>query len=185
MESSLPQLAIHWISNPAIRAGLGDRHLLLALKGRTDKKDQRITFRTVDGQVKPWKAVSSGNAGLSEIVEKDIHETIRSYGMHLKPAWANGLYMVCEGVNVGKTVHRLGESFEVNSQASVAPFWVVQEVHVQGKGRKYVEEIKDLVFSVSRTALALIYEQEGDRATGNAQMTSRREEYARKNMNYR
>lgn len=184
MASSLSQPAIHWISNPAIRAGLGDRHLLLALKGRTDRKDQRTTFRTVDGQVKPWKAVSSGNAGFSEIAEEDIHETIKSYGMPLKPARANGLYMVCEGVNVGKTVRRLGESFEVNLQASVAPFWVVQEVHVQGKGRKYMEEIKDLVFSVKGNALVLIYEQEGDRAIGNAQMASRREDYARKYMKY-
>lgn len=185
---SQPQPATHavtyWILNPAIRSGLGDRHLLLALKSRTDKKDQRTTFRTVDGQVKPWRAVSSGNAGLSEIAKEDIHENIKSYGMPSKPGRANGLYMICEGVHVGKTVRRLGESFELNSRASVAPLWVVQEVRVQGKGKKYVEEIQDCVLSVSGNALALIYEQEGDRAIGNAQMTTRRELYAKTHMNY-
>lgn len=105
-------------------------------------------FRTVDGQVKAWKAVRSEDAGLSEIVEEDIHDNIKSYGMPSKPGRANGLYMICEGVHAGKTVHRLGESFELNSRASV-PLWVVQEVRVQGKGRKYVEQIQDLILRVS------------------------------------
>lgn len=184
--SPLPvaRTSTHWIFNPAIRSGLGDRHLLLALKNRADKKDQRTTFRTVDGQVKLWRAVSSGKSGLAEIAEEDIHENIKSYGMPLKAGRANGLYMVCEGVHVGKIVRRLGESFDLNSQASTAPLWVVQEVRVQGKGKKYVEQIEDLVFSVSGKVLALIYEQEADRATGNAQMGNRRKEYAEKHMDY-
>ena len=55
---------------------------------------------------------------------------------------------------------------------------------MQGKGRKYVEKIQDVVFNVNGNALALIYEQEGDHATGNVQMASWCEEYAKKNMNY-
>lgn len=157
---------------------------MLALKSRADKKDQRTTFRTVDGQVKLWRAVSSGNAGLAEIPEEDIHENIKSYAMPAKPGRANGLYIICEGDHIGKTVRRLGESFDLNSQSSTAPLWVVQEVGVQGKGRNYVEQIQDLVFSVSGNVLALIYEQEGNRATGNAQLASRHEEYAKKYMNY-
>lgn len=138
----------------------------------------------VDGQIKLWRAVSSGNSELAEIAKEDIHENIKSYGMPSKSGRANGLYLVCEGVHVGKIVRRLGESFDLDSQASTVPLWVVQQVRVQGKGRKYVEQIEDLVFSVSGKALALIYEQEADRAKGNAQMTSRRKEYADKYMNY-
>ncbi|KAJ3740888.1 hypothetical protein DFH05DRAFT_1528682 [Lentinula detonsa] len=165
----------HWILHPAIARGLGGRDILTIItdgeffQGSTT--DSRICLRlTQRGHVKVFYQTThqGGNKSLIPVeLPPDciIAGAVKSNTLPDVPTRAMGLYIVVEGVHVGKLTRRVGRV--ANPDGRNGWDWKLQVVRLtklDGKGDKHNQELVDEpLIVVHRDCLIPVYEGRGDK----------------------
>ncbi|KAJ3739261.1 hypothetical protein DFH05DRAFT_1530542 [Lentinula detonsa] len=144
----------HWILHPAIARGLGGRDILTIITAgeffQGSTTDSRICLRlTQRGHVKVFHQTThqGGNKSLIPVeLPPDciIAGAVKSNTLPDVPTRAMGLYVVVEGVHVGKLTHQVGRV--ANPDGRNGWDWKLQVVlltKLDGKGDKHNQELVD------------------------------------------
>ncbi|KAF9063337.1 hypothetical protein BDP27DRAFT_1368071 [Rhodocollybia butyracea] len=161
------ELSEHWILDPRLKEGLGERSIYVATS-LSRRKDYPVSLRSrSDGQVEVW----TDEKRSQQLNLEDVDREAKSRTL-LDHRYERNLLVVVQGEHTGKFVRVLSVDWTRSLRCQR-----VQVIGVKDKaGKEYREEIlPDVPFLLEKNAVAVVKQTEHARKVGNELMQTMRD----------